>query len=117
MAGRIVARIVNSGDNGYYTVPFGNDLPDGNDQYLKTVGMLVQNAALSDKAMFYTFMAISGCSEPLAKAVFYVVESIHAKASLITRVLTAIGADAEDRRLCEEITKFTEPIRDFVCEA
>lgn len=69
--------------------------PASKDDYLIAVGKVVNNATLSEAYMFTAFKIISGCTTPIASAIFYTLDSIQGKKSLLMRILKEVG-DAQD---------------------
>lgn len=65
------------------------------DQYFMTIGKLAQNAAITDIALYCAFRVLSGCPNEVAKAIYHSMDSVHAKAKLVSRVVKAAGDDQE----------------------
>lgn len=70
--------------------------------YLITVGKLIHNGAIAEGYLFGSFRILSGCEAKLAVAIFYSLDALQAKKSLLKRVVEAVG-DEEDAKLVEKI--------------
>lgn len=70
-------------------------------------GRILQNAALNEHLLCLAFRTISGCEMKLASAIFYTLDSLPAKKSLLMRVLEVKG-DAEDKRIIKTLIDAAE---------
>jgi hypothetical protein len=58
-------------------------------------GQIVHHAALADCLLFEIFRHFSGCTRPIAQAIFFTLDSAKAKETLTVRTAIAAEADAE----------------------
>jgi hypothetical protein len=72
------------------------------DEYLIAVGRITGNAAAAEAVMFSAFRTLLGSTTQIASAIFYTLDSLHAKSNLLTRLVENIG-DEEDKNLIERI--------------
>ena len=69
------------------------------DHHLKTVGMLVNNAAICDSILFSAFKVISGCEHKIAHAIYFSSETLQSKRNIINRILNVIEDESEIERV------------------
>ena len=74
---------------------------------LKTIGMLVVNAAVCDLILFSTFKVISGCESKIASAIYFSSETLNAKTKFIRRILDA-NKDQTEKTIVGHIVDATE---------
>jgi len=72
---------------------------------MRLVGMVSHNAALAELAMFEAFVLLSGCTPEVAEAIFYTLDSVPAKATMLRRVVSRVGGPTEMRALVDKILK------------
>lgn len=66
-------------------------------------GQIVHHAALADCLLFEIFRHFSGCTRPIAQAIFFTLDSAKAKETLTVRTAIAAGADAETTASVESL--------------
>lgn len=69
------------------------------DHHLKTVGMLVNNAAICDAILFSTFKVISGCEHKIAHAIYFSSDALQTKKTIINRILNIMDDKSEIERI------------------
>lgn len=70
--------------------------------FMISIGGLVQNATINEALMFNAFRILSGCQTPMARAIFYTLDSFPGKRTLLNRVCDEVG-DEEDKKLIRAI--------------
>lgn len=89
--------------------------PDDHEGLLKEAfrvhGQIVHHAALADCLLFEIFRHFSGCTRPIAQAIFFTLDSAKAKETLTVRTATAAGAQEDAVKL---VKKLTEAISDVL---
>jgi hypothetical protein len=80
-------------------------------EHFAAVGRLVNNAALADAMMFNVFRVLSGCSVPVAKAIFFTLDAYPTRRSLIDRV-ASLHSDPELTALALAVCENAKNIQD-----
>ena len=78
--------------------------PATQDDYFLTVGKTVQNTAIIDVCLFSAFRIISGCNVKTANAIYYALDALSAKVSMVNRVAKQV-CDEEEHAHIKEIIK------------
>ncbi len=68
------------------------------------IGQLVNNAAVCDVILFSAFKIISECSLDMERAIYYTVESFHAKKKLISRTLNVSNFKSSEKIIARIIS-------------
>lgn len=66
-------------------------------------GQIVHHAALADCFLFEIFHHFSGCTRPIAQAIFFTLDSANAKETLVMRTARAADADEETSKLVKKL--------------
>jgi hypothetical protein len=77
------------------------------DEYHRFIGKLENEAAASDLIMFSAFRVLLGCTNSIANAIYYTLDSLPARSALLTRVADALG-DETEKELIQKIIKANE---------
>lgn len=58
-----------------------------------THGLIAHNAALADSCLFEIFHHLVGCRREISRAIFYTLDAVHGRISLVRRVAQSRGVD------------------------
>ena len=82
------------------------------DEYMRCVGHLMQNASAADHVMFSAFRDLMGSTVKVARAIYFTFESIPPKRKLITRVAELKKDSTIDEivvKLCDAVVAAHNP--------
>lgn len=88
-------------------MPKGPNSRPTNREILKLAGILVHRSAVTEACMFMAFKIISGCPQKIAQTIFYTLDTLQGKKSLLNRIASAVG-DKQDQALVKEFIKAAE---------
>lgn len=71
-------------------------------EYFQAVGKASHNAAAADNILFSAFWRIAGCRVDVARAIYYSIDSMRVRKSLVKRITLVVGDD-EDMKLAMQI--------------
>lgn len=81
--------------------------PDDHEGLLKEAfrvhGQIVHHAAIADSLLFEIFRHFSGCTRPIAQAIFFTLDSLKAKETLTIRTCRAAEANVETINLVKSL--------------
>jgi hypothetical protein len=72
------------------------------EEYLNAVGQITVNAAAVEQLMASAFTVLVKCTPKVSTSIFYTLDSIHARETLLHRILECVG-DSEDSLLVKKI--------------
>jgi hypothetical protein len=78
------------------------------DYYMYSIGLMVQEATVTEGLLCTTLMHLTKLDRKLAEAIFYTADAFPTRKNLLLRVLTAIDADKETVAVVNEILKNVE---------
>jgi len=81
--------------------------PASVDELRRAAGNLLQNASTNEMFMCNAFKILSGCDIKIATAIFYTLDSLPAKKTLLKRVLD-VKSDEEEKKLVNAIIDAAE---------
>jgi hypothetical protein len=75
------------------------------DKAFRTHGHIAHDAALADSCLYEIFHHVAGCKREMSRAIYFTLDAINGRASLVTRAAEVAGADQQTKELIEALIK------------
>lgn len=69
-----------------------------------THGQIAHNAALADSCLYEVLHHFAGCTRDVTRAIYFTFDAVSGRISLVRRVASVKGADADTLRLLQELS-------------